>query len=126
VRLKSAPGERTSAGKLDERDHARIALAIGRMRKALHSGSRTQSLHTECILALTGNASKAAHTIASGVTALRTAGSTYWIPSFFAFLAKAYADFGLMTLGAVLVKPPAATATLVSRRRWVKSVISDL
>jgi predicted ATPase len=47
-----------------------------------------------CILALTGNASKAAHTIASGVTALRQTGSTYWMPSLLSFLAKAYADLG--------------------------------
>ena len=45
-----------------------------------------------CVSALNGDASKATRTIPSGVAALRTAGSTFWMPSLLSYLAKAYAD----------------------------------
>jgi class 3 adenylate cyclase/predicted ATPase len=47
-----------------------------------------------CILALTGKAANAIQMITSGITALRSTGSTLWMPWHLSYLAKAYADLG--------------------------------
>ncbi len=47
-----------------------------------------------CVLALTGKASDAIQTLTSGVTALRSTGSTLWLPLGFSYLAMAYAELG--------------------------------
>jgi class 3 adenylate cyclase/predicted ATPase len=47
-----------------------------------------------CILALTGKAADAVHMITSGITALRSTGSTLWMPWRLSYLAKAYAERG--------------------------------
>jgi predicted ATPase len=46
------------------------------------------------VLALTGKAADAIQMITSGVTALRSTGSTLWMPSHLSYLAKAYAELG--------------------------------
>ena len=47
-----------------------------------------------CVLALAGKASDAIQTLTSGVTALRSTGSTLWLPLCFSYLAMAYAQLG--------------------------------
>jgi predicted ATPase len=47
-----------------------------------------------CVFALTGKASSAIRTLTSGITALRSTGSTMWIPMYLPYLASAYADIG--------------------------------
>ena len=44
------------------------------------------------LLALTGQASDAASLMASGITLLRSTGTTYWLPTFLSYLAMAYAE----------------------------------
>jgi predicted ATPase len=45
-----------------------------------------------CVLALTGNPSDEVHQITSGITAYRSTGSTWALPTWLSYLAKAYAD----------------------------------
>ena len=45
-----------------------------------------------CVLALTGKTSDAIRTITSGITALRSTGSTVWLPLWLSYLARAHAD----------------------------------
>jgi predicted ATPase len=47
-----------------------------------------------CILAATGNASDAVQMITSGLTASRATGTTFWLPLYAPYLAKAYAELG--------------------------------
>jgi predicted ATPase len=51
-------------------------------------------LHQGCVLAMTGNASNAVQTLASGITAFRSIGSTMIVPLYLVYLAKARADVG--------------------------------
>ena len=45
-----------------------------------------------CVLALTGKPSDTVHQITSGIAALRSAGATYYLPTWLSYLAKAHAD----------------------------------
>src|SRR5215467_13068776 len=47
-----------------------------------------------CILALTGKAADAAQLITSGITVLRSTGSTLWMPLHLSYLARAYTELG--------------------------------
>jgi predicted ATPase len=47
-----------------------------------------------CLFALTGNASDAVRGITSGIAALRSAGTAFWMPLHSSYLAKAYAELG--------------------------------
>jgi class 3 adenylate cyclase/predicted ATPase len=47
-----------------------------------------------CILALTGKAAEAVQTITSGIAAMRSAGTTLWMPLWFSHLARANAEIG--------------------------------
>ena len=47
-----------------------------------------------CLLALTGKASDAVQTISSGVTAMRSTGTTMWMPFWLSYLARASAEIG--------------------------------
>jgi predicted ATPase len=51
-------------------------------------------LTQRCALALTGETTDSAHTIASGIKAFRSTGGTLWAPSWVSYLARAYADIG--------------------------------
>jgi len=46
------------------------------------------------LFALTGKASDAVHMIISGITALRSSGTTWFMPTYLSYLARAYADVG--------------------------------
>jgi predicted ATPase len=45
-----------------------------------------------CLFALTGKASHAVQTITSGIAALRSAGTAFWMPSHLSYLGRAYAE----------------------------------
>src|SRR5262249_43103753 len=47
-----------------------------------------------CLLALTDKASDAVQTISSGVTAMRSTGTTMWMPFWLSYLARANAEIG--------------------------------
>jgi predicted ATPase len=47
-----------------------------------------------CLLALTGKASDAVQTVTSGVTAMRSTGTTMWMPFWLSYLARANAEIG--------------------------------
>ena len=51
-------------------------------------------LQRGCILALTGKALEAVQTITSGITALRSAGTTLWMPLYLSHLTRANAEIG--------------------------------
>src|SRR5262249_21792746 len=51
-------------------------------------------MHQGCVLALTNKASKAIHMFTAGITAWRSTGSTLWVPLWFPYLSKAYAELG--------------------------------
>src|ERR1700730_12243400 len=46
------------------------------------------------VLSASGNSSDAIHSINSGVALWRSTGSTFWLPLYLSYLAKAYADVG--------------------------------
>jgi predicted ATPase len=45
-----------------------------------------------CVLALTGSASDAVHSITTGITAWRSTGARVFVPLYLSYLARAYAD----------------------------------
>jgi predicted ATPase len=47
-----------------------------------------------CLLALTGKASHAVQRITSGIAALRSAGTAFWMPLHSSYLGRAYAELG--------------------------------
>jgi class 3 adenylate cyclase/predicted ATPase len=47
-----------------------------------------------CLLAESGKALDAVHTIASGISEWRATGTTVWVPTFLCYLAKAHAELG--------------------------------
>ena len=51
-------------------------------------------LHRGSVLALTGRASDALHTMISGIDAWRSTGATVWMPLWLSYLARAYAVLG--------------------------------
>jgi predicted Zn-dependent protease len=51
-------------------------------------------LNQGCMLALTGKASDAVHTITAWITASRSTGSTLFMPFWLSYLARAYAEVG--------------------------------
>ena len=59
-----------------------------------------------CVLALTGKASDAVQTITSGVTAMRSTGTTMWMPLWLIISGKSQAEhrINLMTPGAALAR----------------------
>src|SRR6516162_5009649 len=70
-----------------------------------------------CILALTGNASDAVQLITSGITALRSTGSTLWMPLHLSYLARAYAELGQFD-NALRCTGEGITAAETTKERW--------
>jgi predicted ATPase len=70
-----------------------------------------------CILALTGNASDAVQLITSGITALRSTGSTLWMPLHLSYLARAYAELGQFD-NALRCTGEGITAAETAKERW--------
>ena len=70
-----------------------------------------------CVLALTGKASDAVHSITSGITAWRSTGARVFMPLYLSFLTRAYADLGRFD-DAWRCIDEAITAVETTQERW--------
>jgi len=70
-----------------------------------------------CVLALTDKASKAIHMFTAGITAWRSTGSTLWVPLWFQYLSKTYAELGQFD-DAWRCIGEAMTAVETTKERW--------
>jgi predicted ATPase len=75
-----------------------------------------------CVLALTGRASDATETLISGMTALRTTGTTLWMPFYLPHLARAYAELGQFE-AAWRCLGEAMTAAETTKETWCEAEI---
>src|SRR5262249_9563867 len=75
-----------------------------------------------CVLALTGKAADAVQMITSGINALRSTGSTLWMPSHLSYLATAYAALGQFD-NAWWCIGEAITAAEITKERWQEADI---
>ncbi len=69
------------------------------------------------LFGLTGNASAAVQMIAAGISALRSAGSMFWMPLYSSYLAKGYAELGKFD-DAWRCIGEAMTAVETTKERW--------
>jgi predicted ATPase len=76
-----------------------------------------------CVLTLTGKASNAVQMITSGITALRSTGSTFWLPLYLSYLATAYAELGQFD-DAWRCIGEAITAVEITKERWCQAEIN--
>ena len=70
-----------------------------------------------CILAITGKPAEAVQKITSGITAWRRTGSTFWMPLYLSYLARAYAELGQFE-NAWCCIDEAMTAVEITKERW--------
>jgi class 3 adenylate cyclase/predicted ATPase len=75
-----------------------------------------------CLLTLTGKAPEAVQTITSGVTAMRSTGTTMWMPLWLSYLARAYAELGQFD-DAWRCIDEATTAAEMTRETWSEADI---
>jgi class 3 adenylate cyclase/predicted ATPase len=75
-----------------------------------------------CVLALTGRAADAIQMITSGITALRSTGSTLWMPSHLSYLGTAHAALGQFQ-DAWWCIGEAITAAEITKERWQEADI---
>jgi class 3 adenylate cyclase/predicted ATPase len=78
-----------------------------------------------CGLTLTGKASDAIHVITSGATALRSTGSTMWLPLCLSYLARAHAELGQFS-DAWRCMGEATTAMETTKERWFEAEANRL
>jgi class 3 adenylate cyclase/predicted ATPase len=74
------------------------------------------------VLALTGDASNAIQMLTSGITAIRSTGSTLWMPLYLPYLARAYAELGQFD-DAWRCIAEAITAVETTKERWCEAEI---
>ena len=78
-----------------------------------------------CLMALTGNASDAVQTIASGLAAMRSTGTTMWMPVWLSHLAKAKAELGEFDdVGRCIDQAMAAME--IAKERWYEAEVNRL
>jgi predicted ATPase len=78
-----------------------------------------------CLLALTGKASDAVQTITCGVTAMRSTGTTMWIPFWLSYLARANAEIGQPD-DARRVIGEAMAAVETAKERWCAAEVDRI
>jgi class 3 adenylate cyclase/predicted ATPase len=78
-----------------------------------------------CVLAMTGKASDAIHVITSGATALRSTGSTMWLPLCLSYLATAHAELGQFN-DAWRCMGEATTAMETTKERWFEAEVNRM
>ena len=78
-----------------------------------------------CVLAMTGKASDAVHVITSGATALRSTGSTMWLPLCLSYLARAHAEFGQFN-DAWRCMGEATTAMETTKEKWFEAEVNRI
>ena len=78
-----------------------------------------------CVLAVTGKPADAVRMITSGITALRSTGSTLWMPLYLPYLARAYAELGEFD-DAWRCIDEAVTAAETTNERWHEADVHRL
>ena len=78
-----------------------------------------------CVLAMTGKASDAIHVITSGATALRSTGSTMWLPLCLSYLARAHAELGQFN-DAWRCMGEATTAMETTKEKWLEAEVNRI
>jgi predicted ATPase len=78
-----------------------------------------------CVLALTDKVSDAVKTITSGVTAMRSTGTTMWMPLWLSYLARAHAELGQFD-DAWRCIGDAMTAAETTKERWYEAEINRI
>ena len=78
-----------------------------------------------CVLAMTGKASDAVHVITSGATALRSTGSTMWLPLCLSYLARAHAELGQFN-DAWRCMGEATTAMETTKEKWFEAEVNRI
>jgi predicted ATPase len=78
-----------------------------------------------CLSALTGKASDAVQTITSGVTAMRSTGTTMWMPFWLSYLARANAEIGQGDDARRCIGE-AMAAVETAKERWCEAEVSRI
>ncbi len=78
-----------------------------------------------CVLALTGKASDAVQTITSGIAAMRSTGTTMWMPVWLSYLARAQAELGQFDVAGRCIGE-AMTAVETAKERWYEAEVSRI
>jgi predicted ATPase len=78
-----------------------------------------------CISALTGKASDAVQTITSGISAMRSTGTSMWMPVWLSFLAKAKAEIGKFDEARHAIGD-AMTAIETTRETWYEAEVNRI
>ena len=78
-----------------------------------------------CVMALTGKASDAAQTIASGVTAMRSTRTTMWMPLWLSYLARANAEIGQFDDARRCIGE-AMAAMETAKERWYEAEVNRI
>jgi len=78
-----------------------------------------------CILALTGKASDAVQTITCGLSAMRSTGTTMWMPLWLSFLARANAEIGQFDDARRCIGE-AMTAVETAKERWCEAKVNRI
>jgi predicted ATPase len=78
-----------------------------------------------CLFALTGKASDAVQTITSGVTAMRSTGTTMWMPFWLSYLARANAEIGQHD-DAWRCIDEAMAAVETAKERWCEAEVNRI
>ena len=75
-----------------------------------------------CVLALTDKVSDAVQTITSGVTAMRSTGTTMWMPLWLSYLARANAEIGQFDAATRCIGET-MTAVETAKERWCEAEV---
>jgi class 3 adenylate cyclase/predicted ATPase len=78
-----------------------------------------------CLLALTGKASDAVQTITCGLSAMRSTGTTMWMPLWLSFLARANAEIGQFDDARRCIGE-AMTAVETAKERWCEAKVNRI
>ena len=78
-----------------------------------------------CLLALTAKASDAVQTISSGVTAMRSTGTTMWMPFWLSYLARASAEIGQHDDARRCISE-AMAAVETAKERWCEAEVNRI
>ena len=78
-----------------------------------------------CLLALTGKASDAVQTITSGLTAMRSTGTTMWMPLWLSSLARANAEIGQFDDARRCIGE-AMAAVETAKERWCEAEVNRI
>jgi predicted ATPase len=76
-----------------------------------------------CLLTLTGKAPEAVQTITSGVTAMRSTGTTMWMPLWLSYLARANVEIGQFDAAERCIGD-AMTAVENAKERWCEAEVN--